>query len=282
MLEAIKEHWLDVFENRKTIPWYARKLALFAEREAEIVKITGAGRLHQAVAVDGMLQCRYLLHLSYFIRQGETYYIEEQVLPMEFEYADGEIRAHQETEKDRLEHGAAVMAERKTETDGDTRFVYDRAAAVRYAERWWNDFNPAFRKFEDDCTNFISQCLLAGGAPMHGQPNRSKGWWYTKDTWSYSWTVAHAMRWYLSGAQQGIRGRAVETPQELALGDVICIDFEGNGRWDHTTIVVAKDEAGMPLVNAHTNNSRHRYWTYEDSAAWTPQAQYKFFQLVSQ
>ncbi|MGQ0440385.1 amidase domain-containing protein, partial [Bacillus sp. B-TM1] len=39
-------------------------------------------------------------------------------------------------------------------------------------------------------------------------------------------------------------------------------DFEDDGRWNHTTIVVAKDADGMPLVNAHSANSRRRYWNY--------------------
>ncbi len=67
--------------------------------------------------------------------------------------------------------------------------------------------------------------------------------------------------------------------QQEGYATVICYDFEGDNRWDHNTIVVAKDANGMPLVNAHTNNSRLRYWTYEDSAAWTPNIQYKFFQI---
>lgn len=89
--------------------------------------------------------------------------------------------------------------------------------------------------------------------------------------------MAHSFRWYLSGSERGIRGIEVEQPEELNPGDVICYDFDGDGAWNHTTIVVAKDADNMPLVNAHTNNSRNRYWSYEDSAAWTPEIQYKFF-----
>ena len=37
---------------------------------------------------------------------------------------------------------------------------------------------------------------------------------------------------------------------------------------------------GMPLVNAHTYNSRMRYWAYEDSSAYTPNIKYKFFTIV--
>ena len=36
----------------------------------------------------------------------------------------------------------------------------------------------------------------------------------------------------------------------------------------------------MPLVNAHTFNSRMRYWNYEDSTAYTPNMKYRFFTIV--
>lgn len=114
---------------------------------------------------------------------------------------------------------------------------------------------------------------------MTGAPNRNKGWWYGKDNWSFSWSVAHSFRWHLSGSRSGLTAKEVERPEDLIPGDVICYDFEGDGKWDHNTIVVNKDAAGMPLVNAHTNNSRNRYWAYKDSAAWTPNCKYKFFRI---
>ncbi|MFP3361624.1 amidase domain-containing protein, partial [Planococcus sp. SIMBA_143] len=77
----------------------------------------------------------------------------------------------------------------------------------------------------------------------------------------------------------GLRGRLVDDRKELKLGDVICYDFEGDGRFDHTTIVTGKDAAGEPLVNAHTFNSRMRYWKYEDSTAYTPNMKYRFFTI---
>ena len=75
--------------------------------------------------------------------------------------------------------------------------------------------------------------------------------------------------------------RGGREPEELILGDVIAYDFEDDGRWNHTTIVVAKDADGMPLVNAHSANSRRRYWNYEDSSKYTPQMKYKFFHIIN-
>lgn len=159
-------------------------------------------------------------------------------------------------------------------------YFYNRMEAVRYAELWWNNYNPMYRHFTDDCTNFISQCLFAGGIPMEISRNRSKGWWYTGgyEEWSYSWTIANSLKLYLQHGVH-IRTERRENPEQLSIGDIICYDFDGDGHWQHNTIVVAKDINGMPLINAHTTNSRHRYWDYRDSTAYTPKIQYRFFHI---
>lgn len=156
--------------------------------------------------------------------------------------------------------------------------MYNRAAAVEYANRWWNGRNPAFPAFDVDCTNYISQCLLAGGAPMHGYPNRERGWWIQGGTWSFSWSVAHSLRWYLAGSKKGLTATQVASAEQLDLGDVIAYDFQGDGRFDHSTIVTAKDGA-VPLVNAHTYDVRQRHWAYKDSYAYSPNAKYIFFKI---
>ncbi|WP_313894216.1 amidase domain-containing protein [Psychrobacillus sp.] len=159
--------------------------------------------------------------------------------------------------------------------------TYNRAAAVAYAETWWNSYNPAFPVFDVDCTNFVSQCLLAGGAPMRGMPNREKGWWLGNNKWSLSWSTPHSLRWYLAGSTIGLQATQVDSPSKLELGDLIFYDFEGDGRYDHSTIVTSIFN-GMPYVNAHTNNSRNRYWDYTSSYAHTPQTRYIFYHVKDQ
>jgi hypothetical protein len=155
---------------------------------------------------------------------------------------------------------------------------YDRLLAVQYAAFWWNGFNPAFRRFFDDCTNFISQSLYAGGMPMEAAGRRDAGWWYlhADEGWSFSWTVAHSLRWYLETSG---RGRRVEQASALQLGDVITYDWNGDGVWQHNTIVVGYDPAGEPLVAAHTVPSWGRPWRYTDSPAFTERTRYLFFQI---
>lgn len=161
---------------------------------------------------------------------------------------------------------------------------YDRQRAVQYAELWWNSYNPGYRHFEVDCTNFVSQAIHAGGMPMDFSPQRSRGWWYrdgdkSRENWSFSWAVAHSLHAYLASGGKYLQAIKVTNPAELQLGDIICYDWEGDGRWDHNTIVTAIDPAGMPLVNAHTVNSRRRYWDYRDSHAWTEGTKYAFFHI---
>lgn len=171
--------------------------------------------------------------------------------------------------------------------------MYNRMNAKAYADRWWNGYNPAFPAFPVDCTNFISQCLFAGGAPMNYTNNRNRGWWFdqnlwvararqrawTAEPWSYSWAVAHSLYWYLRTSQTGLRGRLVERATDLQIGDVINYDWEGDGRFTHSTMVTGFDASGQPLVNAHTNSSLRRLWSYRDSPAWSPATKYAFFQI---
>jgi len=60
--------------------------------------------------------------------------------------------------------------------------LYNRVAAVQYAQKWAKSFNPDYVQFPNDCTNFVSQALRAGGWEMVGADvtdtfSDSK-WWY--------------------------------------------------------------------------------------------------------
>lgn len=120
---------------------------------------------------------------------------------------------------------------------------------------------------------------------MTGASNRGRGWWITdgwksggRETWSYSWSVAHSLRWYLESAKTGLTGKRIDLPSELQPGDVIFYDFQGNGVIDHSTIVTSVI-GGVPYVNAHTANSVNRHYDYSNSYAYTPNIKYYFFKI---
>ncbi len=161
---------------------------------------------------------------------------------------------------------------------------YRREDAVAYADRWWDSENPEFTAFAVNCTNYISQCLFAGGAPIHYTGNRATGWWYKgyvsgKEWWSFSWAVSNGLEQMLRTNSWGLRAEVVDRAEQLMLGDVIVYDWEGNGNYEHSTIVTAYDAGGMPLVNANTVSSRHRYWDYKDSYAWQENTRYQFLHI---
>jgi hypothetical protein len=163
--------------------------------------------------------------------------------------------------------------------------TYNRMKAKQYADTWWNQGNPEFIEFDVDCTNYVSQCLYAGGIPMNYTGNRASGWWYKgrihgQEQWSFSWSVSHSLQSHLSTSRSGLRAELVESPKQLTIGDVIIYDWDGDSRYQHSTIVTEIDAAGYPLVNAHTSNSRHRYWDYKDSYAWSEKTKYRFFHIV--
>jgi hypothetical protein len=251
-----------------------------AKRSAEIVKTKATGKILNKTSDKETTSVTYQVHFQYLLKQRDHLYLEEEMELRKAEFYKNnlvkDVEVNPFTNPDEMN-----LFEPDSENESRANFRYDRLKAVQYAERWWNDYNPAFITIkENDCTNYISQCLNAGGAPMRGYPNRGNGWWIRGKTWSWSWTVAHALRLYLGNSKVGLRAKEVSRPDQLLLGDIICYDFEGDGRYNHNTIVTAYDYYGMPLVNAHSYNSRHRYWAYEDSSAYTPNIKYKFFTIV--
>jgi hypothetical protein len=162
---------------------------------------------------------------------------------------------------------------------------YDRSRVVQYAETWWSRPNPKYLEFPVDCTNYVSQCLYAGGAPMDYTGKRGSGWWYagkqgSTELWSFSWAVAHSLQTFVPSSRKGLRGTLVSSAQQLQPGDMISYDWDGDGRFQHNTIIIGLDANGEPLVNAHTYNSRGRYWDYRDSPAWTQQTRYAFVRIA--
>lgn len=163
---------------------------------------------------------------------------------------------------------------------------YRRDLVVAYADQWWNKGNPTYEEFDSNCTNYVSQCIFAGDVPMIYTSRRDSGWWYKgrqqgKEWWSYSWAVSKALASFLmKPRKQGLRAVEKEYADELELGDIIVYDWNGNTRYQHTTIVTAFDAKGQPLVNANTAAGRHRYWDYQDSYAWTPNTHYRFFHIT--
>lgn len=140
--------------------------------------------------------------------------------------------------------------------------MYNRSKAIEYARRWWNGRNSAYYDFEKlggDCTNFISQCLLAGGYQMD---RRKWGWYYENlNSRSYSWTGVNELYNYLTTNESENSPRAREVSiEDIGLGDIVQLDIYGT-TFHHTCIVT---KIGSPInldnifVTCHTYNALDR------------------------
>jgi len=113
---------------------------------------------------------------------------------------------------------------------------YNRSKAVEYADRYWKNYNPAyinFSKLGGDCTNYVSQCMRAGGAPDDYSGPIEQQWWYNLKTHRYtpSWTgVNQLYRYLIYNPQGGPKGIPIDDPNKIDLGDIIQYNFlDGKG-----------------------------------------------------
>jgi hypothetical protein len=111
-------------------------------------------------------------------------------------------------------------------------------------------YNPAYIRFSNDCTNFISQALKAGGWPHTGFFKYSDGAWYY-DTPEPSWTWGGAQNLYdfIKGSGRAISHAA--SIYDLWAGDVVHFKFPGDANIHHT-MIVSKVVNGHPYVNYHS------------------------------
>lgn len=128
--------------------------------------------------------------------------------------------------------------------------LFNKSAAAAYARQWARTNNPAYVKQSNDCTNFVSQCMKAGGWSyvMDVSP---LPWFYV--SWprpSWAWVNAHNFWWFTSGRP---RGALVSRQSTLVPGDVVQFDWDANGQIDHTMVVTSKDGAGNIYLSGHTD-----------------------------
>ena len=136
--------------------------------------------------------------------------------------------------------------------------VYNREMASVYAQKWALSSNPQFYHFGGiggDCTNFVSQCILAGGAEMNY--NRENGWYYiNSNRRSPSWTsVEFLERFLLSNNSVGPVARLAPI-DELEVGDII--QLRQNPTHFNHTVIISKIEDGQIYVCAHSNDALNK------------------------
>ena len=135
---------------------------------------------------------------------------------------------------------------------------YLRDRAVLYARKYALVRNPLFYTFEGiggNCTNFASQCVLAGSCTMNY--TSIFGWYYLSTTRrSASWTGVDFFYDFMT-TNQGVGPFAVPTDLSGAeVGDLIQLqNFDGDY---YHTLVITKIENGEFYICANSNDALDR------------------------
>lgn len=141
---------------------------------------------------------------------------------------------------------------------------YNRMYAVEYARKWALSRNPLFTDFSGrggNCTNFVSQCLLAGSAVMDFTP--TFGWYYRSiNDRAPAWSGVEQLYGFLTGNGDYMNTDAegpfaIETDAEIEVGDVIQL-ANAEGDFYHTLIVSGFDGEGDILVCAQSDDALDR------------------------
>jgi hypothetical protein len=141
-------------------------------------------------------------------------------------------------------------------------FHYNATAARDYAYRWWDGRNPSYQSMPgDDCTNFASQVVCAGGYATH-YPD-----WYMDQVsnyqfkWSHSWTVVGDFYSYWVST----RGHSHKTftghdgiASYADVGDILQLyDQDGSKGWYHT-VIITKISGDNVYYAAHSDNHKYK------------------------
>lgn len=141
----------------------------------------------------------------------------------------------------------------------------DVAAGRKYAEKYAHNYNPNYPEYSNDCTNFVSQILSAGGRRQVVNQSTAKltsdnKYWYIKSLpkggkgRSKSWSVVPDMYSHLIRTQTGYSSTSKQKIIDNAkAGDVIQFKKSGSNRYTHGMWVYSKESSNLKL-SGHTND----------------------------
>jgi hypothetical protein len=139
--------------------------------------------------------------------------------------------------------------------------------AVAYAKKYAFGQNPIFGNFRGiggNCTNFASQCVLAGSCTMNFAP--VYGWYYLSvNRRSASWTGVDFFYNFIT-TNEGVGPYGTEVDISLVeVGDLIQLKNQ-EGRFYHTLVVV-KIEENEIYICANSNDALNRPLSSYDYAS---------------
>lgn len=133
----------------------------------------------------------------------------------------------------------------------DLHVYHDIASSAHTNARMYDLSFGIHSSYENDCANYVSQCLLAGGFE-NDYPN-----WYNDrtgdlDDSSTSWRGTLSLAKYLA-PKYGVNNELVSTSKGVYPGNPVWRTNKG-----HVAICVGQNSAGRAIINGHTRDVYHQ------------------------
>lgn len=138
-----------------------------------------------------------------------------------------------------------VLAYKKTLSTQNKSHIYrgyNRINAINYAQKHALNYNNSYKSFDNsggDCTNYISQCLHAGGIPF------SNSWAPYKNPW----IRVKDLYYYLINNNIGID---YEVDSNYSIGDIIQFFSNEKGFFSHSGIITKINQYGEYFYCCHS------------------------------
>ena len=156
---------------------------------------------------------------------------------------------------------------------------YDKDKAINYAHNHYLNYNKKYNRHPKDCTNFVSQCVHAGGKKMKYKNYKkilqckdmykTTSYWYSHryEKWRtnyyvYKWKETSAWvgvedfckYWRKHEAKITVTSSLNKMQNKAVRGDVVQFYVKSKG-WYHSTIVTAGKKGALKYC-AHSNSRR--------------------------
>jgi Putative amidase domain len=131
---------------------------------------------------------------------------------------------------------------------------YSEASAFDYAEKWNGGCNPYYTCYGNDCQNYVSAILHAGGMPFF---NNGFFTWEAQTPDFYNVVDFQNYAAYI-GYYEFLSSWGALRP-----GDILQVNWSGGDYPEHAAYV-DDIEGGLPMVAAHTN----QVWNYPITNWW--------------
>ncbi|RSD25888.1 amidase domain-containing protein [Mesobacillus subterraneus] len=208
-----------------------------------------------------------------FMDRYENYGKNDKIVKMKEKNDNGQLTAEEKMEFEEL---LPIEIDQYTEETGSdvptfsTTAVfangYDQIAARDYARKWTSNTEklrnntqfPYYSRLNNcyscwwDCTNFVSQSLMAGGMRHLGY---DQTWYYSNSGPSYSWGGANSFYKHWKN-----RAPVAGSHSALRTGDVVSTNYDTDADIDHTAIITKNDSsyASGKWLTQHTDDMEEK------------------------